>query len=333
VKRWQMICAICIAILVPVFTWVNPIIRRPFNEFMFTPTGWVMEMGPTLPSNFDGWSLTSKSDTAYFKDGITGSFFMIITPDSLKSRLVFSHLWERISICDPKKNEVGFVTYGKTQYSEIPAPTVSRSIAYHELSHFFYLDNSPTLGLPNDALNAMGTVNGVVTDSAGLPLRNVQVTDWDWTMTLYTDSAGHFEFTDYARRLSLSFYHPSYTSVYLPVQVWPESTVNLAVMMDPVVSVTERITERPPLTYRLNQNYPNPFNPSTTFELAIPREGEVSLIVYDVKGVEVERILSARLRQGTYRVTWSPEYIAAGVYFCRMIAGKYQETRKMVMIR
>jgi hypothetical protein len=332
-KRWKALVMLCAAVLMPLVSWENPIIQRPCSEFMFTSTGWIMEMSPLGPQTYDNWSLTSKVDTAYFKDGIKGSPFLVITPDSLKSRFLVGHAWDRIAIRNQNMEERGYITYGNVQYSDIAAPTTSRSIAYNLSFNFFYLDNSPTFGFENDSLNAVGIVEGVVTDSAGVPIRDVQIGNWEWPVWISTDSSGHFAFTDFARRLTLGFSHPAYNPVAMSFQVWPESTLHLTIMMDPVVSVTQWVGNDVPSAFKLRQNYPNPFNPSTTLELWIPTAEMVALIIYDMQGEEIATLVSGRLEPGTYRVRWNPGALATGVYFCRMTAGRYQETRKMVMVR
>jgi hypothetical protein len=78
-----------------------------------------------------------------------------------------------------------------------------------------------------------------------------------------------------------------------------------------------------PNDYRLSQNFPNPFNPKTEIEYSIPRDGQVSLKVYNVAGAEV----------GSYSVSWNARDLASGVYFCRMEAEGHSEMVKMVLMK
>lgn len=93
------------------------------------------------------------------------------------------------------------------------------------------------------------------------------------------------------------------------------------------------------LTYRLGQNYPNPFNPSTSIEFSIPKRENVTLAIYDVNGRLVRNLLlNEPYGPGVYRVTWdgtnqNGESVASGVYFCRLLAGKFRESRKMTFNR
>lgn len=95
----------------------------------------------------------------------------------------------------------------------------------------------------------------------------------------------------------------------------------------------------PALDLALRQNHPNPFNPSTTIPFSLPRESEVTLEMFDGAGRLVARLLDGnRFRAGAHEVVWNGRDLAgngcaAGVYFCRLSAGKETRTRKMVLAR
>jgi hypothetical protein len=85
--------------------------------------------------------------------------------------------------------------------------------------------------------------------------------------------------------------------------------------------------------YNLSQNYPNPFNPTTTIEFALPYSGHTSLIVYDVTGREVARLLDQQLAAGPYHVNFEARSLASGLYFYSLRSAGFTETKKMVLIR
>ena len=93
------------------------------------------------------------------------------------------------------------------------------------------------------------------------------------------------------------------------------------------------------LEYRLSNNYPNPFNPKTTITFSLPRAGEVSLLVYDLLGREVARLVREMKQPGTYTVTWDARGVASGVYFGRFNVldetGKilFSNTNKLVLLK
>jgi hypothetical protein len=93
------------------------------------------------------------------------------------------------------------------------------------------------------------------------------------------------------------------------------------------------ISSEIPLTYSLEQNYPNPFNPVTRIQYDLPRAGVVKLVVYDVMGREVEMLVNERQVAGSYEATFDGSRFASGVYFYRLTAEEYGETRKMLLVR
>jgi hypothetical protein len=86
-----------------------------------------------------------------------------------------------------------------------------------------------------------------------------------------------------------------------------------------------------PKEYSLQQNYPNPFNPTTTIEYKIPKDGYVSLKVYDIKGKEITSLVDKYQSTGSYIVMWDASNFSSGVYFYRIIAGDYSATKRMVL--
>jgi len=101
----------------------------------------------------------------------------------------------------------------------------------------------------------------------------------------------------------------------------------------PLVDAVKRGKDQTPREFRLEQNYPNPFNPETRFEFSVSRFANVSLKVYDVLGREVATIVNEELLPGEYTRTWDATSIPSGIYFYRMTAGRFAETRKLVILR
>lgn len=88
-----------------------------------------------------------------------------------------------------------------------------------------------------------------------------------------------------------------------------------------------------PEEYGLAQNYPNPFNPVTVIEYSLPVQSEVSLIVYDLRGQEVARLINSTMSAGNHRVSWDASDLASGVYLYRLQAGDFTQTRKMLLLK
>ncbi len=88
-----------------------------------------------------------------------------------------------------------------------------------------------------------------------------------------------------------------------------------------------------PADYQLDQNYPNPFNPSTTIGFSIPDAGFVSLKAFDILGREVATLVNEAKQPGTYEVMFNAEEMASGVYFYRLQAGEFVQTKRMMLMR
>jgi len=88
-----------------------------------------------------------------------------------------------------------------------------------------------------------------------------------------------------------------------------------------------------PDTYSLMQNYPNPFNPETTLRYQLPEASSVKLEVYDVLGRKVATLVDAKQEAGRYTVRFNAAAygLASGIYFYRLSAGKFVETKKMLL--
>jgi hypothetical protein len=88
-----------------------------------------------------------------------------------------------------------------------------------------------------------------------------------------------------------------------------------------------------PTEFVLEQNYPNPFNPSTTFRYSIPNESKVIIKVYDILGKEIEALVSEEKPAGTYELTWNAKNLPSGIYFYRIQAGSFIDTKKMILVK
>ncbi len=86
-------------------------------------------------------------------------------------------------------------------------------------------------------------------------------------------------------------------------------------------------------SYSLYQNFPNPFNPVTQIRFSIPRSENVSLIVYDVMGKEVEILLDGYKNAGTYLISFNASGFPSGVYYYKLKTSTYTETRRMVLVK
>jgi hypothetical protein len=88
-----------------------------------------------------------------------------------------------------------------------------------------------------------------------------------------------------------------------------------------------------PAEFSLGQNHPNPFNPATTIGFSLPQAHRVTIKVFDILGQEVATLLDEEVPAGSFTVTWNATKAASGIYFYRIVAGDFVQTKRMVLMR
>jgi polygalacturonase len=88
-----------------------------------------------------------------------------------------------------------------------------------------------------------------------------------------------------------------------------------------------------PIGYSLLQNYPNPFNPTTTIKFSFPKTMHVTLSIYNSMGQELSKLISEDMNVGVHTAKWNASGFASGVYYYRIIAGNFIETKKLILLK
>jgi hypothetical protein len=161
-----------------------------------------------------------------------------------------------------------------------------------------------------------------------------------WQVTINNDGSlniSEFPSLKYPRRRCMAVNYGKFVAVMggldadNKVVPWVEILVDTST----VTAADENII---PGDFKLSQNYPNPFNPSTLINFYIPKETHVSLKVFDVLGREVATLVNETKSIGNHSVTFDASGVAgagitSGIYYYRLIAGDFSETKKMVLMR
>ena len=93
------------------------------------------------------------------------------------------------------------------------------------------------------------------------------------------------------------------------------------------------VDEKPEAINLLKQNYPNPFNPATTIEFHLAKSGTVTLEIYGPNGQRLTTLVNGYRNAGQHTVTWDASRYAGGVYVCKITAGDFTESRKMMFVK
>ena len=106
------------------------------------------------------------------------------------------------------------------------------------------------------------------------------------------------------------------------------------------LTYTGQISTTVPKNYELRQNFPNPFNPSTIISFQLPRNGNVSIKIYDVNGREVQTLVNESMNAGSYEVSFDATGLSSGVYYYRLevrnsssTSNVFSDTKRMMYLR
>jgi hypothetical protein len=99
------------------------------------------------------------------------------------------------------------------------------------------------------------------------------------------------------------------------------------------LDVNDNTSPSLPLTFSLSQNYPNPFNPATTIKYDLPSPCRVRIDIYDILGRRVATLADEEQVAGAHQVIWNASDKSSGIYFYRIQAGEYVETKKMMLMK
>jgi hypothetical protein len=100
-----------------------------------------------------------------------------------------------------------------------------------------------------------------------------------------------------------------------------------------VTGIDDNILFNIPQGYLLSQNYPNPFNPTTKINYELPITNYVDLSIYNILGRRVTTLVSQQQKTGLHQVEWDATGFASGLYYYRIEAGNFIETRKMIYLK
>jgi hypothetical protein len=124
------------------------------------------------------------------------------------------------------------------------------------------------------------------------------------------------------------------TDVTIYVDNGIDGTIDDTLMLkNQITNVEDRGNLYIPKEYKLEQNYPNPFNPSTTIKYSLPKESFVNLKIYNLIGEEVATLVNEEKTIGNYVIEFDATALPSGVYFYRIQAGSFVETKKMILLK
>ena len=94
-----------------------------------------------------------------------------------------------------------------------------------------------------------------------------------------------------------------------------------------------KLDDTTPTKFLLSQNYPNPFNPITRIKYSLPINEFITLKIYDTLGKEIITLVSEEKQAGSYEVNFDGSYLPSGIYFYKIQAGEFIQTKKMILMK
>ena len=158
--------------------------------------------------------------------------------------------------------------------------------------------SSPTLSLDEDIV-LTGSETDIVLDIGGVTLAG------NFELTISTDGTADIELDN----------------------------IGIASKVDMATDTDEEIGNMIPTEYQLMQNYPNPFNPSTIISYGIPAAETVTLKIYNTLGQEVATLVNEFQQAGYHSIEWNIGDLGSGIYFYKLTAGSFSETKKCVILK
>jgi len=154
--------------------------------------------------------------------------------------------------------------------------------------------------------------------------------------TLLTDTNGFYMFSGLANgSYTITVHKDGYTttdSLHSGIAVNQDTAANIDFTLDPIVSSINELAGIPG-TFGLSQNFPNPFNPNTAISYQLPAISQVELIIYNALGQRVRTLVNSRQEAGRYSISFNATGLGSGLYYYKITAGKFEQIRKMLLVK
>jgi len=114
---------------------------------------------------------------------------------------------------------------------------------------------------------------------------------------------------------------------------YKETGLSVRCLNDIITGFNDHSNSTLPKSIDLLQNFPNPFNPSTAINYSLPKAMHVTLSIYNTMGQEVSKLISKDMSAGVYTTEWNASGFASGVYYYRIVAGNFVQTKKLLLLK
>jgi len=325
------------------------------TEFIFTETGWQMELySDYLEMDcLDSCQIVCNAGNSYFQQGIEyyEGTLLVVTEEDLVVPLSINQQEDSVSILYSLGDGSSF-SFG-TLNSMVLAPLAGQSLRAVGLSlnamdtyYVFAKDNTPSMGTWDDGVGYFGTFCGYVFDSLMNPVENVEIEhtpDCISIPDITTDENGYFEVELYAFNYNCDIHLGALASMDSIISIEPDIQNYYEFIFENYVHSDDHEIELPASFYKLT-NHPNPFNPSTeiSFQISDFSDQNLEIQIFNSKGQKIKTIpviLSAAEQCIEGSVTWNGinstgKTCPSGVYLYKLVSGEKElAANKMLLLK
>ena len=294
-------------------TLYQPILEYPADRSTAVPANPILRWNATSGATFYG---------------------LQVATDSLFSKLIINDS----AVTTPSK-QIGPLLPSSTYFWKVNARSADGAGEYSRISRFTTMVSFPTIALNRTSI-AFGSVaqNAMKVDSISLSNSSTSTLIVD---SIYTKSSVFTSNQTSASVVSMPVYirvtfRPTGVGAFGDTLFLRNNSatplVKIRLSGNGTLTGVEKVGIEIPTVFSVSQNYPNPFNASTMIDYSLPQTANVTLRIFNALGQEVALLVNERREAGYYQVTWNAT-VPSGIYFYRMQAGGFVETKKMILVR
>jgi hypothetical protein len=195
----------------------------------------------------------------------------------------------------------------------------------------FFFDDMLIWGTGSSSSRVIGTVRA---DQTGLPITGAQVWAVGAFDTSTTDTNGAYQVWLDPGTYAFTYHHPNYyDSTYSGIVVVADLPTTQDAVLRPRGEIAIDPTAALPTEFAHYQNYPNPFNAATTIRFDVPQTSAIQVVIYNVVGQQVARLVDAVYQPGRYEVPFDGKNLPSGVYLVRFSGHNFTHVSKMMLLK
>lgn len=313
------------------------------------------EWGTPIPPGYvlsgGNWRTVQPGDTVYFELIQTGSMLAgTLSLDPGDPILDYEHnyvnAWDTLTYANYN------VRVYESPYFELPVPDGVYNVSFNPEGNDYLVmpQTYNNIAVSQDTVDTLNYLLNYAHAEVVVKLVNAPIPAWlEWysaqtvgmhpyiytaSAQLQPDSTFHLRVCEGEWNLNVPFFDPNYDVTPLDT-VLTVTESDSSYYVEFVYSSVSDIQAKDiiPTKYAIDQNYPNPFNPRTTIRYQLPSASQVELTVFNLLGQKVTTLVSEKQKAGNYKVQWNASSFPSGVYFYRIQAGDFVQTKRMLLIK